>query len=92
VNNSDYSMIDQILKTTSIRKIPLEFIAAAKVEYEEGDVKIISGNDLRKILRNDLTLEELGISEIRLWINVSYVRQQSEKIVKHIVEEMTSSD
>lgn len=81
----DYFIIDQLLKEIDLEDVPTYFITAAKIEYTDGTIKLVSNSDLTKITKNSLTYDEQGISEIRLWINIDLIKNKVDSIVQHIL-------
>lgn len=81
-------LLDKILSEIEPEHVPAEFVSAACVTDLEDEVYIISREELEDIMLDDESLEDQGIAEIGLILNLSEVkdtiRNFSEIILKDI--------
>ena len=81
-------LLDKILSEIEPEHVPAEFVSAACVTDLEDEVYIISREELEDIMVDDESLEDQGIAEIGLILNLSEVkdtiRNFSEIILKDI--------
>lgn len=80
--------LDRILAEIETDQIPAEFVSAALVTDLDGDVYQISCDELEEIMLDDASLEDQGILEIGLILNLAKVKETichfSEIILKDI--------
>lgn len=80
--------LDRILEEIDPDHIPVEFVEGACITDDEDSTYVVSKEELEEIMLDDATLEEQGISEVALIINVPVVkatiRHYAEIILKDI--------
>lgn len=81
----NHSDLDAILEALEPEHIPSEFVAAGKVTYLTGRISVISKKKLEAIMDSEQPLEEQGIKEIRLLINMDVVRETIQEITENIL-------
>lgn len=74
--------IDRILAELEPEHVPVEFIQGACITDCEDEVFVITKEELEEIMLDEDSLEEQGISEIGLILDVQEVR----KAIKHFSE------
>jgi hypothetical protein len=81
-------LLDKILAEIEPDHVPSEFVSAACVTDLDDDVRIITREELEEIMMDEASLEDQGISEIGLILNLAEVkdciRHFSEIILKDI--------
>jgi len=81
-------LLDKILSEIEPDHVPAEFVSAACVTDFEDEVHIISREELEEIMQDDDSLEDQGIAEIGLILDLSEVKETirhfSEIILKDI--------
>lgn len=85
-NNSED--LDRILDEMDVNHVPAEFVKSARIVYAEGETVTITPEKLEDIMNDDNSLEELGISNIGLVLDLevmkSTIRKYSEIILRDI--------
>lgn len=80
--------LDRILAEIEPDHVPAEFVEGACITDDEDDTYVVSKEELEDIMLDDATLEEQGISEIGLILNLQEVkatiRHYAEIILKDI--------
>ena len=80
--------LDRILAEIEPDHVPAEFVEGACITDDEDDTYVISKEELEEIMLDEASLEEQGISEIGLILNLQEVkatiRHYSEIILKDI--------
>jgi hypothetical protein len=86
----DEEDLDRILHATDVDHIPAEFVRAARIVDFEGESKTITPDELEEIMNSQIGLAEMGISDIRLVLDLEIVkntiRGHSENILIFIPE------
>jgi hypothetical protein len=68
-------LLDTILREIEPDHVPAEFVSAACVTSLEDEVYMITNEELEKIMMDEDTLEEQGIAEIGLILNLAEVKE-----------------
>lgn len=80
--------LDKILAEIEPDHVPSEFVEGACITDEDDDTYVVTREELEEIMVDDASLEEQGISEISLILNLSEVKatilHYSEIILKDI--------
>ena len=81
-------LLDKILSEIEPDLIPAEFVSAACVTDLEDEVYIISREELEEIMLEETTLEEQGIAEIGLILNLEEVKETILKFSEIILKDI----
>jgi len=80
--------LDRILAEIELDSVPAEFIQGACITSDDDETYIVSKEEFEDIMLDDATLEEQGISEIGLILDLKEVREMinfySEMILKAV--------
>lgn len=74
--------IDRILAELEPEHVPAEFVQGACITDSDDEVYVISREELEEIMLDEASLEEQGISEIGLILNL----QEVKKTIQHFSE------
>lgn len=88
VTQESEDLLDKILSEIEPDHVPAEFVSAACVTSLDDEVYMISREELEEIMLDDDSLEEQGIAEIGLILDLAEVKETilhfSEIILKDI--------
>lgn len=74
--------LDRILSEIDPDHVPAEFVQGACITDSEDEVHVISREELEEIMLDEATLEDQGISEIGLILNLQEVKET----IRHYAE------
>jgi hypothetical protein len=66
--------ISDILSSINVEYIPPQFINGAQIEKINGDIVVISKEELEKIMESTLSLEEQGIVKIGMRLDFNIIK------------------
>jgi hypothetical protein len=78
----EFEDLDKILAEIEPDHVPEEFVSGACVTDLEGETYIISREELNEIMMDDESLEDQGIDEIGLILNLAEVKET----IRHFAE------
>ena len=82
--------LDRILDEMDVDHVPAEFVKSARIVYFQGESVLISPQELENIMNHETSLEELGIRDIGLVLDLdtikSTIREYSEIILQGITK------
>jgi hypothetical protein len=85
---NDKADLDRILDELDVDHIPAEFVKSARIVYAEGNTQHVSANELENIMNHDASLEEMGIRDIGLVLDLetikTTIREYSDAILHEI--------
>lgn len=81
-------LLDKILSEIEPDHVPAEFVSAACVTDLEDEVYIISREELEEIMLDDDSLEEQGIAEIGLILNLAEVKETIRNFAEIILKDI----
>lgn len=82
-------LLDKILSEIEPDHVPAEFVSAACVTDFEDEVHIISREELEEIMQDDDSLEDQGIAEIGLILDLSEVKETIRHFSEIILKDIT---
>jgi hypothetical protein len=84
----DKADLDRILDELDVDHIPAEFVKSARIVYTEGGTQHVSANELENIMNHEASLEEMGIKDIGLVLDLdtikTTIREYSDAILQEI--------
>ena len=80
--------LDRILAEIEPDHVPAEFVSAACVTDMDGEVYIISREELEEILSGELSLEDQGIDEIGLILNLPEIKETIQHYAEIILKDI----
>lgn len=81
-------LLDKILSEIEPDTVPAEFVSAACVTDLEDEVYIISREELEEIMLDEDSLEEQGIAEIGLILNLAEVKETIRNFAEIILKDI----
>ena len=79
MNLNNFEDLDRILDNLEPDHIPSEFVRAARVTDLEGESQIITVAELEEIMMGDDSLEDMGIVDVRLILDLEEIKRTVRK-------------
>jgi hypothetical protein len=67
--------IDRLLVELDPQHIPEEFVTAARVTYEDEEVKVLTPDELEEIMFSGESLRDQGILDVRLMLDLNLIKE-----------------
>ena len=84
----DRGDLDRILDELDVDHIPAEFVKSARIVYTQGGTQNVSADELETIMNHETSLEEMGIKDIGLVLDLenikTTIREYSDAILHEI--------
>jgi len=80
------SELDKIMGEIDAICIPFEFVTGARVISLDGDSFTVSNEELSEIMENEMSLDEMNISNVNLIVNMEEVKNTIEEMSEIILQ------
>ncbi len=81
--------LDRILDEMEVDHIPAEFVQSAKIVYMQGRIQHVSAEELETIMNHETSLEEMGIRDIGLVLDLEIIKTTIRKYSEIILQDIT---
>lgn len=82
--------LDRILDEMDVDHIPAEFVKSARIVYTQGKTQNISAEELEDIINHETSLEDLGIKDIGLVLDLEIIKTTIRKYSEEILHDIST--
>lgn len=77
--------LDRILEDLDLQHIPEEFVTAGRITDYDGEVRVVSPEELEEIMGSPESFREQGIKDLRLLLNLEAIKMAVHETAERIL-------